>query len=264
MRLRLFLLLLLCVSLASACVPRSRGGGGGDGGGGGGGSDLTDTDGDGLTDSEEADLGTDPEASDSDGDGYSDFDEVDNGSDPTDEDDGIFEGGYPFNADIEDCDDDDFSGFASVGDQLPCASFLNQWDQDYNLWHMRGSTEYMVIDNSAVWCGPCNAMAAWLADEEATLFGQQLDSIREDVWDGEVRWVTALYEDVSGQPADLGDAEDWEDFYPAEGVPIVVDEGRELINWIGPPGIPSLSLVDLETMELVIVDDTSAVLTMLQ
>ena len=42
----------------------------------------TDSDGDGLTDAEEADLGTDPNVADSDGDGLSDGDEVAGGSDP--------------------------------------------------------------------------------------------------------------------------------------------------------------------------------------
>ncbi|MCK4340373.1 MAG: hypothetical protein KAY37_01450 [Phycisphaerae bacterium] len=42
-----------------------------------------DTDGDGLSDSEEADLGTDPLVSDTDGDALSDSEEVDLGTDPT-------------------------------------------------------------------------------------------------------------------------------------------------------------------------------------
>ena len=59
------------------------------------GSGSTDSDGDGLTDDEEADLGTDPNNPDSDGDGISDGDEVDQGTDPNDpdtDDDGIPDG----------------------------------------------------------------------------------------------------------------------------------------------------------------------------
>ena len=43
-----------------------------------------DTDGDGLTDADEVERGTDPLDQDTDGDGYSDFDEVADGSSPTD------------------------------------------------------------------------------------------------------------------------------------------------------------------------------------
>jgi hypothetical protein len=46
----------------------------------------TDTDGDGLSDADEADLGTDPDDVDSDDDGLSDGDEVDEGTDPLDDD----------------------------------------------------------------------------------------------------------------------------------------------------------------------------------
>jgi len=56
---------------------------------------ATDTDGDGLSDDEEAELGTDPDEEDSDGDGLSDGDEVDAGTDPLDEDtddDGTYDG----------------------------------------------------------------------------------------------------------------------------------------------------------------------------
>ncbi|MCO4769475.1 MAG: hypothetical protein KDA24_05545 [Deltaproteobacteria bacterium] len=226
--------------------------------------DVADSDGDGIDDGAEVEMGINPLAADTDGDGYSDFDEIEEGSDPADEDDGIFEGGFPFNPDVEDCDDEDFSGSASEGDQLPCATFVNQWDEDYNLWNMRGSAEFLVIDTSAVWCGPCNSMAAWLAGDSPTLFGSTLDNARENVWEGKARWITGLYEDGSGQPADVGDAEAWEDDYPAEGVPVIVDDDSDLVSWIGPPGIPSLSLVDLETMELVIVDDTNGVLNELE
>jgi hypothetical protein len=54
-----------------------------------------DSDGDGLTNGEEAELGTDPELADTDGDGVDDKDEVDNGTDPTNDDsdgDGLTDG----------------------------------------------------------------------------------------------------------------------------------------------------------------------------
>ena len=57
--------------------------------------DNPDSDGDGITDGDEVDLGIDPLSKDSDGDGYSDGDEVNEGSDPGDADDGIFEACVP-------------------------------------------------------------------------------------------------------------------------------------------------------------------------
>lgn len=52
-------------------------------GGTDGGASTQDSDGDGLTDAEEAALGTNPSNPDTDGDGLSDFDELDNDGDPT-------------------------------------------------------------------------------------------------------------------------------------------------------------------------------------
>ncbi len=245
---------------------------------------CVDSDGDGLTNSEEADLGTDPELADSDGDGiddgeeieqglnplsvdsdgdgYSDWDELDQGSDPTDEDDGIFEGGFPYNPEAEDCDDDEFDGKASEGDELPCGTFVTQFDEDWNLWNMKDNAQYAVIDTGAVWCGPCNAIAAWLDGEDA-YFGAEMDAAREAVWNGDVIWVTSLFQDESGNPAELRDIEDWADEYPTEGVPVLVDDDRDIADWIQAPGIPSLSLVDLETMEMTIVDQTTGVASFL-
>jgi len=262
-RLRLSLLF-LALALAVGCAPRGGRGGGGGGGGNSGDDELvddgTDTDGDGLTDMQEDELGTDPEDPDSDGDGYSDGAEVENDSDPTNDEDGIFQGGFPFNADLDGCEDSGFSGGASVGDQLPCAAFQTQFDEDYNLWNLRGSARYLVIDNSAVWCGPCNAMAEWLDGSNNGFIDPAGNPIREAVWDGTVRWVTAIYEDATGSPANLADLESWYQEYPTDNVLVLGDGSQQLISWIGPPGIPSLSLVDLDTMEMVIVDDTNGVL----
>ena len=126
---------------------------------------------------------------------------------------------------------------------------------------MQGSARYLVLDVGAVWCGPCHAMAAWLDGANNGFVPDDYEPVREAVWDGELRWVTALFQDGSGNPADGGDAEDWYDDYPTENVPVLVDADEALISWVAAPGIPTLSLVDLETMEMVIVDDTSAVLS---
>ncbi len=227
--------------------------------------ELADTDGDGVLDGEEVDVhGTDPLAADTDGDGYSDGDEIAEGVDPTDEDEGIFQGGFPFNSQLDDEDcDDEFSGSADVGDELPCGTFVNQYDEDYNLWHTKGAADWLVIDTGAVWCGPCNAIAEWLDGGDA-YFGSDMDPAREAVWNGDAIWITALFEDGGGQPADLGDAEAWAEEFPTEGVPVIVDDERDLIDWVGPPGIPSLSLVNLETMEVEIVDDTGGVAAFLR
>ena len=61
--------------------------------------DTTDTDNDGLTDSQEAELGTDPNNPDSDGDGYLDAHENTEGTDPLDAESRIYIGNWPYNPD---------------------------------------------------------------------------------------------------------------------------------------------------------------------
>jgi|GEM_PF-627234 len=86
-------------------------GGNGNGGNGGNQDDNADSDGDGLTDAEEAELGTDPNDPDSDSDGIDDPDEVDQGTDPNNADsdgDGMTDGEEAANGtDPNDTDSDD-------------------------------------------------------------------------------------------------------------------------------------------------------------
>ena len=74
---------------------------------------VVDSDGDGLTDAEEAELGTDPNNPDSDGDGYEDGVEFDGNTDPTNANDHPYQGGW----DIAACRKDiQPSGNNRVGD----------------------------------------------------------------------------------------------------------------------------------------------------
>ena len=280
MRLRLLLCFLLAITmLVAACTPR---GGRGRGNGGGDDDDATgddddaagddddaagddddaamDSDGDGLTNSEEASLGTDPNDADTDGDGYDDGDEVAEGSDPTDASDGIYAGGWPYYADKDSLGNGSWTTGTYVGAQIPRWNAVDQWGQTVDLYDLAMGGVPIVIDIAATWCGPCNSMADWLDGANNGFMPDDYEPVREAVWDGDVRWVTTLFQDGQGNPADWRDAEDWYDNYPTENVPVLADEGSDLINWIDAPGIPSLSLVDLETMEMVIVDDTSAVM----
>ena len=89
-----------------------------------------DSDGDGLSDTEENELGTDPNESDSDGDGWLDGEEVDVGSDPTDESDHPYTGGWQIDAA---CRDGIEATGNSVGDITDDTSLSDQYGEEVHL-----------------------------------------------------------------------------------------------------------------------------------
>ena len=286
MRLRLLLCFLLAITmLVAACTPRGgrgRGNGGGDDDDAAGDDDdaagddddaagddddaagddddaAMDSDGDGLTNSEEASLGTDPNDADTDGDGYDDGDEVAEGSDPTDASDGIYAGGWPYYADKDSLGNGSWTTGTYVGAQIPRWNAVDQWGQTVDLYDLAMGGVPIVIDIAATWCGPCNSMADWLDGANNGFIESGGNPIREAVWSGDILWVTVLFQDGAGSPADAGDVAAWYSNYPTDNALVLADGGADVTNLINPPGIPSLSLVE-EDMTFSIVDDTNAVL----
>ena len=107
---------------------------------------ASDTDGDGLSDSEEASLGTDPTNADSDGDGYSDSEEGDANTDPMDGDSHPYTGGY----DVSRCETDPQStGSNDVGDVTDDFALVDQFGDVVNLYDFCGKTVLLI--NGAFW-----------------------------------------------------------------------------------------------------------------
>jgi predicted small secreted protein len=294
MRLRSLLLVLLLVSSTAlaACYTRvSRGGGRGGGGGGDdddavandddavgddddavgddddavGDDDDTagnvDTDGDGLSDAEEASLGTSPTNPDTDGDGYLDGWEVAEGTNPLSASSVIYEGGWPYNPDKDSMSAGSWGIGANVGQRFPRWMVQDQFGDLVDFYDLANAGVPIVIDVSAVWCGPCNQLADWLDGANNGMVAGA-EAIREAVWAHEIIWVTAIYEDGTGSPADASDVGGWYSAYPTEGVLVAPDGAGQVVSLVNPPGIPSLSLLNPD-MSFAIVDETNAVLNAL-
>jgi len=88
-----------------------------------------DSDGDGLTDKEEAELGTNPNLTDTDGDGYSDMVEVDSHTDPTDQSDHPYAGGWPIDA----CRNDLVGSGVEEGDVIDNLTVTDQFGEELKL-----------------------------------------------------------------------------------------------------------------------------------
>lgn len=103
-----------------------------------------DTDGDGLTDEEEADLGTDPAASDSDGDGFADAAELDCGASPTDGGATCFACGWPDHdpGTLQTTGDE-------VGDVVADLTLTDACGEEPSLWNW--AREYHILYLTAAW-----------------------------------------------------------------------------------------------------------------
>jgi thiol-disulfide isomerase/thioredoxin len=235
---------------------------------------AVDSDGDGLLDGEERKLGTDPDNADSDGDLMNDgeeslegtdpanpdtdedtyFDgwEVNEGTDPLDEDSRIYKGYWPYNPDKDKYEDNDWVdvGNYDSGESLAYFKFEDQFGDMLVSYDFADHDAPLVIDISAMWCGPCNALSEWVAGlgDAMGLDGYYPDIVSA-IEDGELHWFTILGQDYTGTPVELNELELWDEMYPNEKVPVLADDGMAAQTYVT-SGWPTLLLFN-EDLEMI-------------
>lgn len=213
-----------------------------------------DPDADHLTDCEEQALGTDPTKADTDGDSYLDGDEVLEAKDPLDPASRIYTGYWPYLRDKSQITDPGFGEAVGVNARIPRLIALDQFGEEVDLYDFAGQGKPVVIDLSAVWCDACKELARWLEGEPSNLgMPAELDPVVARVANGEVFWVTVLFEDAIGNPAELTEVKNWADSFPNAKVAVLVDDNRKLRDWFFPGAMPSVHAAN-DQLELLAYD----------
>lgn len=241
------------------------------GGGPNGKADKTDSDGDGLTDAQEADLGSDPNSADSDGDGledatekkmgtdlnaadsdgdsYTDFQEDMAGTDPTDSESVIYAGLWPYNVDKDQIvEGDPQERRITVGKStVPHFILQDQFGEQVDVYDFANQGKPMILDLSGAWCYWCNEAAKLVGgDESSALWGYGFDDLHEAVSNGDIYWLTVLDAASSNYnaPPTERTISSWYSTYPEPEIPILMDADWEVRGWINPAGWPTMMLVD--------------------
>lgn len=209
-----------------------------------------DSDGDGLSDKEEVEVGSDPTLADTDGDSYLDAWEVAEGTDPADPESRIYKGYWPYNPDKDSVTAPTWEdGSYTEDSQLPRFAFVDQFGDYLDIYDLSGQGKPVMIDLSAEWCYYCQEMAKWIEGENS-FFSDYYSSedwytaIPEAVANGDLLWVTVLGENNRGNQPTGSTSQNWYEDFSYDPVPVLADESQELVEFIHPPGYPTVTLFD--------------------
>jgi len=205
-----------------------------------------DSDGDGLSDGDEVANGADPMVVDTDDDGYTDRDEVFEGHDPADPDDRIYQGNWPYYYGKTDLKGGSLDKRIETGKTIGHLIGKDWFGDDVDLWDFYNADKPVIIDVSAQWCPPCNAIAQWLHDDPnvAPSYDAEWPGLREAVENGDVYWITILEQQNSGEPAVLQTARQWHGLYPDDPIPVVSDHQEAMIDYLNLTYFPTIFVLN--------------------
>jgi len=108
----------------------------------------------------------------------------------------------------------------SEGDHACNVVLDDQNGDEFNLYEQFGSI--VVLDFSAMWCGPCNSA------------GMHSQDVQDQYRDQGVLYVTVLIENSQAQPPTLDDIQDWVDDFDVTDSPVLIGD-RTLLQSSGGP-----------------------------
>jgi hypothetical protein len=213
-----------------------------------------DSDQDGLSDDEEAELGTDPLQKDTDHDNYWDSWEIIEGTDPLDLDSRIYTGWWPYNPNKDAMPQASWAEASHAsGSLIPRGQFLDRHGELVDLYdfanftiNTTGEPAYIIADISAQWCVPCHNMAFWLGggmNADTAYFTQNFPSVPDKVHELRVWWMTFIVEGSDGDPPDAGDPVVWFSVHSDNYIPVFADVEQNVRAAYGGGFYPFLFLI---------------------
>ena len=142
------------------------------------------------------------------------------------------------------------------GDIFPEFVAIDQFGEYVNIYDFANKeNKYILLEMGAVWCGPCNTLAALFAYGEEEIFDKsfwkdEYLKIYDMVKNDEVYFITVLYEDEFRDTATEETVYEWFSTYPDDLIPVLADEDKLLHRIIKPTGIPAVTLIS-PNMEVV-------------
>jgi len=210
---------------------------------------AADDDGDGLTNAEEQQIGTDPAKIDTDGDTYTDYDEVYEGTDPLDENNRIYIGYWPYNAQKNAIVDPGWDSPPANGTIIPQYQAVDQFGDTVDLYDFAAAGVPIVLDVATWFCEPCKALAHYFATgekEQLETYGwwnSTYEPVKDYIDNGDLIWITVLY--TKGVvPVGLEEVAAWDEAFPHEHVPVLADTNLQLQAYLDVGAMPHLDLLD--------------------
>ncbi len=215
---------------------------------------LPDTDFDGLTDAQEArELFTDPLLPDTDEDGYLDGDEIRAHKDPLDPLSVIYQGGWPFQAYKDTLEAPPQGSVLAEGERIPRFFLRDQFGEIVDLYDFAGHGVPVIVELSGMWCQACDEVAAWLRGNPLPIWHRTYqdedwyDVLPQMVQDGEALWITILDAgELPREPPTEDDQAAWVLAHPNDRVPVLADADRSARRWFSPSFYPDIIVLDDE------------------
>jgi len=147
--------------------------------------------------------------------------------------------------------DPGWGGSAQVGQPAPHFGGINQHGEEVSICSYEGLP--IVIDTSAVWCGPCQMMSQCLGGDDnacISLFSDPsvLDilvyPLRDEIANDTFAWVTVLTENANSGPPSANDAIAWDQTFPVDNVWVIPDVTQQYYGHLPIMQFPSIWLID--------------------